>query len=310
MANVQTENGYTTIANDLIEAMAGSCVAFSGRQLRVLLAIARRTYGWRKKTDRISASQIAEATRIDARHVRTVLADLEAMNAIGRSPMRGGCVREVWIQKDFDRWKPLDTDTNSHDYSGPDQSSPGRNGHDQNSHRDPDQSSPGDPDQSGHPQKKGKKTKAKVLRSPASPAESDPPKPPKPNPGPPDWALDTADHLIKHVRQAKGGRIPPRARRSWALEIAKLRNESDELAAMVPDPADHLRTAIDWLFSAANTGQGRYALVVRCGASLREKWPRIVAAAWRVSAESPEAVESARQDRLRAQRDAILGRSP
>lgn len=53
------DDGYTRLANTLLEALAS--VELSGRQFRVLLAVIRLTYGYRKKADWLSAGQIAEA---------------------------------------------------------------------------------------------------------------------------------------------------------------------------------------------------------------------------------------------------------
>ena len=56
-------NGYTRIANELIEQLCR--VDLSGRQFRVVNAIIRKTYGYRKKQDWITASQIAEEMEYD-----------------------------------------------------------------------------------------------------------------------------------------------------------------------------------------------------------------------------------------------------
>ncbi|WP_272662497.1 replication protein, partial [Providencia sp. PROV111] len=45
------EDGYTRIANDLLEAAMSSDL--TARQLKVFLAIVRKTYGFSKKLDRI-----------------------------------------------------------------------------------------------------------------------------------------------------------------------------------------------------------------------------------------------------------------
>ena len=69
-----------------------------------MLAVMEKTYGWNKKADRIASSQIAEFAGMSAGSVRKILADLELRNMIERSPARGGAVRSVSIQKDFDQW--------------------------------------------------------------------------------------------------------------------------------------------------------------------------------------------------------------
>ena len=47
MANPQKENGYTSIANDIVEALAG--IRIPGEARQCLDVILRKTYGWNKK---------------------------------------------------------------------------------------------------------------------------------------------------------------------------------------------------------------------------------------------------------------------
>ena len=60
MASPQKENGYTSIANELMEAL--SRFRIPGEQMQCLLVIIRKTYGFNKKDDMISNSQFVEAT--------------------------------------------------------------------------------------------------------------------------------------------------------------------------------------------------------------------------------------------------------
>lgn len=48
------DDGYTRFANELLEAIASADL--TARQLKVMLAYVRKTYGFNKKTDRISAN--------------------------------------------------------------------------------------------------------------------------------------------------------------------------------------------------------------------------------------------------------------
>ena len=52
MASPQKENGYTTIANELLEAIYGR--KFSASQIKILLIILRFTYGFNRKFARLS----------------------------------------------------------------------------------------------------------------------------------------------------------------------------------------------------------------------------------------------------------------
>jgi phage replication O-like protein O len=71
MASPQTENGYTKVANELLDRL---CLpGINGSEYRVLLLVIRKTYGFHKKHDYISLTQFQKGTlmnRINA--VRTI----------------------------------------------------------------------------------------------------------------------------------------------------------------------------------------------------------------------------------------------
>jgi phage replication O-like protein O len=67
MATPQLEDGRTEIANELLEAIIYT--HFSPTEHAVLWAIVRKTYGWHKKIDRISFTQLEGLTRINRRHI-------------------------------------------------------------------------------------------------------------------------------------------------------------------------------------------------------------------------------------------------
>lgn len=80
MASPQLENGYTRIANELLEATAK--FPFTGAQLRLILFLWRKTYGFRKKVDEISISQWVKGTGLNERTVRRELKTLKTLNVI------------------------------------------------------------------------------------------------------------------------------------------------------------------------------------------------------------------------------------
>jgi len=55
MASPQLQNGYTKIANEILEALI--CANFNGTEFAVVVMIIRKTYGFNKKSDKISISQ-------------------------------------------------------------------------------------------------------------------------------------------------------------------------------------------------------------------------------------------------------------
>jgi phage replication O-like protein O len=67
MPGPQLEDGHTRFANELLEALARA--GLHGREFRVVLAVARLTYGYQKKADSISYGQIADLTGISRRNV-------------------------------------------------------------------------------------------------------------------------------------------------------------------------------------------------------------------------------------------------
>ena len=97
MAKPQLENGYTTIANEILERLA--LVHLSANQWQVIICIIRKTYGFHKKVDYIANSQLCEATGLCKAVVSRAMRTLELMNIITR---RG---KMIGIQKDWERWR-------------------------------------------------------------------------------------------------------------------------------------------------------------------------------------------------------------
>jgi hypothetical protein len=134
---------------------------------------------------------------------------------------------------------------------------------------------------------------------PASPGRSKSPTPI------PDWATAPADLLIDYVSKTPGGRITPKSRNSWARQIVRLVGEVRDLKEL-ENPGPQIEAGIHWLFSSANTDRGKYALVVESGETLREKWPKIVRAAQREHADSPEAKERRRAEQFEETKRRIM----
>jgi phage replication O-like protein O len=67
----QKENGYTPIANELLEAIYST--SFNATQLKILLFIMRYTYGFSRKEHAISLNFISNGTRISRRYVSSEL---------------------------------------------------------------------------------------------------------------------------------------------------------------------------------------------------------------------------------------------
>ena len=64
---------HTQIANSFIERMA----EYTGSEVKVFLAICRKTIGWHKVSDKIPYSQISKLTGIPPKHLKKHIAKLE-----------------------------------------------------------------------------------------------------------------------------------------------------------------------------------------------------------------------------------------
>ncbi len=73
---------YTKIPNEILEAMP----TMGDAELRVVLAIARKTVGWQKECDVISVSQLALATGLTPRNTQRAITALLEKGLITREP--------------------------------------------------------------------------------------------------------------------------------------------------------------------------------------------------------------------------------
>lgn len=95
------DNGYTRIANDILEVM--SLHDLSGREFRVLIAIIRRTYGFQKKVDWIALSQFVEITGIAKENVSRILSGLHKKKIIVKEG--DGYTKKIGINSNLKEWK-------------------------------------------------------------------------------------------------------------------------------------------------------------------------------------------------------------
>jgi phage replication O-like protein O len=99
MANPQLEDGYTRLANEIIDALMRTNL--SAYQMRLLWAIWRETYGYQKKQDWISNSQLVEMTGLKKSHVSRTLSELKARNIVTRLG------NKISFNKDYQAWTKL-----------------------------------------------------------------------------------------------------------------------------------------------------------------------------------------------------------
>lgn len=96
----QVEDGHTRIANELYEQVIAA--PFTLREMRVVLAIIRLTYGWNRKQARVTGGLLAKLTGLPGTIAAKVLAGLIAKNVILR---HGGSRSPVSLNKHADEWR-------------------------------------------------------------------------------------------------------------------------------------------------------------------------------------------------------------
>ncbi len=109
MRSPQLEDGYTRIANEILEALAKANL--SGRERRILDVVLRMTYGYHRKEARIKNRIFVEMTGIARSHVCHILRDLEEKNVIKTEKnvaIDGNKSTPTYrFQKNFKKWKVL-----------------------------------------------------------------------------------------------------------------------------------------------------------------------------------------------------------
>ena len=99
MANPQREDGHVDIANEIVEALAKTYL--SSYESQVLWAIFRKTYGWHKKEDWITNTQISDMTGIAESHISRTIKKLIQRKIIIKVD------KKIAFQKDYDQWEKL-----------------------------------------------------------------------------------------------------------------------------------------------------------------------------------------------------------
>ena len=104
MADVQLENGYTKIANKILERLA--LTKLSPTQFRLILVIWRYTYGFNRKDHAMSLTFLAEATGVHKQRVKQELDKLIESNIIiVTEEGTFSKSRKLAFNKDYDTWR-------------------------------------------------------------------------------------------------------------------------------------------------------------------------------------------------------------
>jgi phage replication O-like protein O len=100
MASPQIENGFTKIANELLDAVC----RFGPARERIFWVIIRQTYGYGEKRTAISLTKFSQMTGIHKKHINRELKNLEKESRI--TILGDAETRTYGIVKDYSLWKP------------------------------------------------------------------------------------------------------------------------------------------------------------------------------------------------------------
>ena len=103
MASPQKENGHLRLATELVLVF---CIyRLSGQEWQVLWVILRKTWGWNKKKDRISLSQIAGFTSMNRSGVVRILNKLIKRGVLKKENSAG--INAYTFNKNYEEWQGM-----------------------------------------------------------------------------------------------------------------------------------------------------------------------------------------------------------
>ena len=103
MASPQKENGHLRMATELVLVF---CIyRLSGQEWQVLWVILRKTWGWNKKKDRISLSQISELTSMNRPNVVRILNKLIKRVVLKKENSAG--INAYTFNKNYEEWQGM-----------------------------------------------------------------------------------------------------------------------------------------------------------------------------------------------------------
>lgn len=104
MANPQLEDGYTRIANEILEVV--SKVKLNGTQYKILITIWRYTYGFNRKDSEFSLNFLSEATNSNKQQVKRELDRLiesKVISVVEKADFNSS--RRLSFNKKYSEWK-------------------------------------------------------------------------------------------------------------------------------------------------------------------------------------------------------------
>jgi phage replication O-like protein O len=103
VSDVQLENGYTRIANEILGQLAKT--KLNGTQFRILLTVFRYTYGFQRKEHDLSISFISKATDVHRKQIQreiVVLIERKFINVISEATFSKP--RIITFNKNYKEW--------------------------------------------------------------------------------------------------------------------------------------------------------------------------------------------------------------
>ena len=98
MAELQIKSGFTRIPNELLESLCA--LGVSGNEMRIMLWIIRKTYGFNRTSAELPLSEIAKAVGMRINHVSESLKKLEEMGLINRRNSQGVQPQVISVEAD------------------------------------------------------------------------------------------------------------------------------------------------------------------------------------------------------------------
>ena len=103
MADIQLENGYLKIANELVEELAK--IPLNGTQWRIIMIIIRFTYGYQKKESELSDTFISKHSGIHKINIRQEIKKLIERKIVSISKeATPKSSRVIYLNKNYDEW--------------------------------------------------------------------------------------------------------------------------------------------------------------------------------------------------------------
>ncbi len=104
IASPQKENGFTPIANEIVDQFCKTKHRLSGDEWIILWIILRKTYGWNKPNDMISLSQFAEISGMKRQNIHRALKKLSSKKMIAVIKIDDRKPITYSLEKDYEKW--------------------------------------------------------------------------------------------------------------------------------------------------------------------------------------------------------------